>query len=411
MFARSILPPGTIIAGTFKIKRQIGLGGMGVVYLAEHQALRRLFALKILSTEFVNEQNWLRFKAEAQILAALNHNIFVKVYDLGIHDKSLPFYSMDYIEGKSLEELLVKQGSLELAQALNIFLQVLDGLAYAHRNGIIHRDIKPGNIMVSTINGATSVRVLDFGISKLIGSDSRDIQSLTAMGEIFGSPSYMSPEQCSGAAVDPRSDIYSIGCTLFEVLTGFVPYQGETALETVIMHQDQDLPSLSEVAPDKQFPISIELVLAKCLAKKPADRYQSAKELAIDLTRVKEGKEVQNYSGQLAKAASAPQKKRQPLAMALLSILLLTICALVLLLRFNQVAPSKKTAAPLSTETVVALQKKDADLLNVMAAKQSQEQNAAKKKLTESSKFMESSMEQASEDYEYSDRSLDFDNQ
>lgn len=412
MFARSILPPGTVIADTFKIKRQIGLGGMGVVYLAEHLALRRKVALKILSTEFVNEQNWLRFKAEAQILAGLNHSIFVKVYDLGIHDKSLPFYSMDYIEGKSLEEMLVERSSIELPQALDIFIQVLDGLAYAHRNGVIHRDLKPGNIMISTTNGALAVRVLDFGISKLIGSDSHDIQSLTAMGEIFGSPSYMSPEQCSGSAVDARSDIYSIGCTLFEVLTGFVPYQGETALETVIMHQDQDLPSLSEVAPDKQFPISIELVLAKCLAKNPGDRYQSAKELAIDLTRVKEGKNVQNYSSQAAKTAIAPKTSNKPLAVALLSAFLLIGCAFaLLLLRSNQALTTSKASAIRSNETGEATQHKDADLLNVMAAKQSQEHSAAKTTLRESSKFMESSMEQASEDYEYSDRTLDFDNQ
>lgn len=411
MFERSILPPGTVIADTFKIKTQIGLGGMGVVYLAEHLALHRKFALKILSTEFVNEQNWLRFKAEAKILAGLNHNIFVKVYDLGIHDKSLPFYSMDYIEGKSLEEMLVERSSIELSKALDIFLQVLDGLAYAHRNGVIHRDIKPGNIMVSTINGATAVRVLDFGISKLIGSDSRDIQSLTAMGEIFGSPSYMSPEQCSGSAVDARSDIYSIGCTLFEVLTGFVPYQGETALETVIMHQEHDLPSLSEVAPEKQFPISIELVLAKCLAKKPADRYQSAKELAIDLTRVKEGKDVQNYAGQIAVIAKAPKTSNKSLAVALLSAFLLLVCVFVLLLRSNQALTSSKIIAIRSNETAEGPQHKDADLLNVMAAKQNQEQSAAKNTLIESSKFMESSMEQASEDYEYSDRTLDFDNQ
>lgn len=411
MFERSILPPGTVIADTFKIKTQIGLGGMGVVYLAEHLALRRKFALKILSTEFVNEQNWLRFKAEAKILAGLNHSIFVKVYDLGIHDKSLPFYSMDYIEGKSLEEMLLERSSIELPQALEIFLQVLDGLAYAHRNGVIHRDIKPGNIMVSTINGATAVRVLDFGISKLIGSDSRDIQSLTAMGEIFGSPSYMSPEQCSGSAVDARSDIYSIGCTLFEVLTGFVPYQGETALETVIMHQEHDLPTLSEVAPDKRFPVSIELVLAKCLAKKPGDRYQSAKELAIDLNRVKEGKDVQNYSSQIAVIAKAPKTSNKILAVALLSAFLLLVCAFVLLLRSNQVVTTSKTSVVKSNETAEATQGKDADLLNVMAAKQNQEHSAAKNILIESSIFMESSMEQASEDYEYSDRTLDFDNQ
>ncbi|MBA4074026.1 MAG: hypothetical protein C0508_03230 [Cyanobacteria bacterium PR.023] len=177
------------------------------------------------------------------------------------------------------------------------------------------------------------------------------------------------------------------------------------------MHQEHDLPTLSEVAPDKRFPVSIELVLAKCLAKKPGDRYQSAKELAIDLNRVKEGKDVQNYSSQIAVIAKAPKTSNKILAVALLSAFLLLVCAFVLLLRSNQVVTTSKTSVVKSNEKAEATQGKDADLLNVMAAKQNQEHSAAKNILIESSKFMESSMEQASEDYEYSDRTLDFDNQ
>lgn len=306
-----IFKPESIVGGAFKIVSMIGMGGMGVVYLAEHTALNRQFALKVLSPNLVNEQNWLRFQSEAKTIASLNHPIFVKVYDLGIHAKTVPFYSMDYLDGNSLEEILAARGALQLGPALETFLEVLDGLAYAHRNNIVHRDIKPGNIMLCTTNGITSVKVLDFGISKFIGSDSGKMQQLTSAGEIFGSPFYMSPEQCAGGTVDARSDIYSIGCTLFETLTGYVPYEANTAIETVLMHQEQTPPLISDVLPDAQYPPSLDLVLGKCLAKLPQERYQSAKELAIDLTRIKEGKDLTAYSYAFSKEKSARTRNEE----------------------------------------------------------------------------------------------------
>ncbi|CAN5523658.1 hypothetical protein BH11CYA1_BH11CYA1_03570 [soil metagenome] len=303
----SELAPGTIVGGVFRVESTIGLGGMGVVYIAQHIALGRHFALKVLRPEFVNEQLWLRFQAEAKTLAALNHVTFVNVYDLGIHEKSLPFYSMDLVEGRNLEQILSEFGPCELNRALEIFIKVLDGLAYAHRNGIIHRDIKPANIMLIQGPGrkAPEVKILDFGISKLVGGHSRELQNLTSSGEVFGSPYYMSPEQCMGTAVDARSDIYSIGCSLFEVLTGYVPFEGDNSVEIIDMHEDAQPPTLADVMPDNDFPPSIELVIAKCLAKLPKDRYQSAKQLAIDLTRILEGKDISLYTAASTKADDA----------------------------------------------------------------------------------------------------------
>ncbi len=302
--SQEILDTDTIIGGTFKIRSLLGVGGMGNVYLAEHTALRHFFALKVLAPGLVNEQNWLRFQAEAKTLAALNHSTFVKVYDLGIHKQLVPFYTMDYLTGSSLEEILVANGPIPLEQALDIFLEVLDGLAYANRNGIIHRDIKPANIMLCTVDGASTVKVLDFGISKLIGRETINSQSLTTDGEIFGSPYYMSPEQCSGKAVDNRSDIYSVGCALFESLTTFVPFDGKTSIEIALKHQEDEPPFLADLMPDSSFPASLDLVIGKCLEKLPNERYQSAKELAIDLTRIKEGKNLLAYS-----PAFAPRHK------------------------------------------------------------------------------------------------------
>lgn len=285
----------TIVGGTFKIVSPIGEGGMSAVYLAEHLGLHRNFALKILSPDLINEQGWLRFQSEAQTLAALNHPTFVKVYDLGIHNGTTPFYAMDYLRGYSLEELIAGDGPIPLAEMLSIFLEILDGLAYAHRNGIVHRDLKPANIMICTVNGTKTVKVLDFGISKLVGAAASTMQQLTSVGDVFGSPFYMSPEQSRGSAVDARSDIYSLGCSMFEALSGFVPYDGENALDTILLHQDAEIPSIFDLVGSSDLPPSIDIVLTKCLAKRPEERYQSAKELALDLTRISEGKDIQDY--------------------------------------------------------------------------------------------------------------------
>ncbi|MFA6211497.1 MAG: serine/threonine-protein kinase [Candidatus Obscuribacterales bacterium] len=291
----AILAPGTIIGGVFEVASVVGSGGMGVVYEVEHKSLGKRFALKVLSPELVNEKNWQRFKAEAKILGSLNNATFVKVYDLGIHDGALPYYSMDYLKGRSIEEKLIDDGPLPLNLALDIFIHVLDGLAYAHRHGIVHRDLKPGNIMLCRENGQPVVKVLDFGISKLLDSIDTKAQNVTMVGDIFGSPYYMSPEQVSAGNVDSRSDIYMIGCTLFETLTSFVPFEGDSIFDTMLMHQETKPPLISDVAPELNFSHSIVLVVAKCLAKLPEERYQSAKELSLDLERIREGKDLLNY--------------------------------------------------------------------------------------------------------------------
>jgi serine/threonine protein kinase len=330
---------GTIIGGTFKIQSIIGSGGMGVVYAAEHTGLRRAFALKILSPELVNEQTWKRFQAEAKTLGALHHSTLVNVYDLGIHDHSLPYYSMELLEGRTLEQILIDDGPLYLDEAIEIFLQVLEGLAYAHRNDIIHRDLKPGNIMICNVNGENMVKILDFGISKFLQLG-RQNQSLTMAGETFGSPFYMSPEQSIGGDVDARSDIYSIGCSLFEALTAYVPFDGESQMEILMMHEQDQPPLLAEVDPKTKFPDSIEYVVAKCLEKHPDDRYQSAKELAIDLKRIKENKYARSFfdgkkpfkllqqrRNEIGKKEAHPANSRRS---SLVSISLLTLATIII---------------------------------------------------------------------------------
>lgn len=357
----SELAAGAVIGGTFRILQRIGEGGMGVVYLAQHQGLGRQYALKVLSPEAVNEQNWLRFQSEAKILARLNHPTLVQVYDLGLHQKSVPFYSMDYLEGSTLEELLAKKGSLPLDFTLEVFLTLLDGLSYAHLNNIIHRDIKPANIFICASserasNNKIEVKILDFGISKLVGADSQ-AQHLTAIGEVFGSPFYMSPEQCRGDKVDLRSDIYSVGCSLFESLTGFVPFEGKTSLDISLMHEEAEPPLLADVVSESlalDLPGSIDNVIARCLAKSPSDRYQSATELALDLMRVRDGKDVAPPIVARSEKDVAKRSNFLPILLGLSTLVVLLGCSglyIYLDSRYKafqpqHVAPSQAKTAP-----------------------------------------------------------------
>ncbi|MBP9094250.1 protein kinase [bacterium] len=317
--------PGTVVGGVFKIDAVIGEGGMGIVYLAQHLSLNRQYALKVLSPSIVSEQSWLRFKAEAKTLSVLNHPGLVKVYDLGIHENTVPYYSMDYLEGETLEDLLVRKGPQKLEFTISIFLAVLDALAYAHRNNVVHRDIKPANIFICRNQ---EIKILDFGISKLVGDKhSQRNQELTAIGEVFGSPYYMSPEQCRGEQIDFRSDIYSAGCTLFEAVTGYVPFESANSLEIAMLHEEGDIPLLSDVC-DIAFPSSLNVVFAKCLAKLPQDRYQSAKEMAIDLTRIKEGKSLDAYAG-AARRISFDSSDGKPPFMSRPAVAVASVCLLL----------------------------------------------------------------------------------
>ena len=294
------LREGSIIGGNYQVIEKIGQGGMGLVLRVAHKNIGTHYALKVLSPELISNETWLRFQSEARIMGALSHPTFVKVYDLGLHNNVLPFYSMDLLQGVSLESEIIERGFLSLHDTITIFMQVLEGLAYAHGHGVIHRDLKPSNIMLccrdGVVNGAQlQVKILDFGIAKSGNKQSYDSQALTRVGDIFGSPCYMSPEQAMGEKVDARSDIYSIGCSIFETLTGYVPFDGGSSGEICQMHLSDEPPSLSEMMVDPSFPPSIELVVRKCLAKRPSDRYQTVRELALDLQRIRDGKDVFSY--------------------------------------------------------------------------------------------------------------------
>jgi serine/threonine protein kinase len=310
------LAEGAIIARAYQIVKLIGRGGMGEVYLAKHLTLGKPCALKVIPPGKVDEMGWQRFQAEARLLAKLEHLNLVHVVDLGIHEGCLPFYAMDFIDGLTLADMLAQNGPLSVKLATEIFMQVCDGVDFAHRNGIIHRDLKPANIMIVRSQSQAqpkaqaekiTVKILDFGLAKLTQHD-RSKQSLTAVGEIFGSPFYMSPEQCSGGKIDNRSDIYSVGCALFESLTERPPFYGNQAAAIMNGHQFGDPPMLASVVGTNVFPDGLEVVVAKLLRKNPAERYQTMAELKGDLERVARGENVQPYY--VSRAKGTAQKNR-----------------------------------------------------------------------------------------------------
>ncbi|MDP3506404.1 MAG: protein kinase [Candidatus Melainabacteria bacterium] len=299
------LKPGDIVGDNYVIIELLGVGGMGYVYKVRHLILEKIYAMKTISSEQVSEMAWRRLQVEAQAIARINHPNIVGIHNLGIHQGTqqgsqpgseqvkIPFYVMDYLKGKNLAEILKRKKRLTLEESLPIFIETCNGLGYAHKKGIVHRDIKPGNIVIldeMDISGAR-VKLVDFGIAKLAGTIDPDNQKLTTIGEVFGSPLYMSPEQCEGNRIDARSDIYSLGCTFFETLTGEVPFHGENQVATMLMHSQAEPRTLAEVS-GLDFPESIEHLVATMLEKAPMNRYPNLERIGDDLEKIQRGEEI-----------------------------------------------------------------------------------------------------------------------
>ncbi|MBK7745798.1 MAG: serine/threonine protein kinase [Candidatus Obscuribacter sp.] len=284
--------PEIIVGKTYRIKGLLGKGGMGNVYLAEHLIIGKQYALKMLAPEQITQDNWNRFHSEGKAIALLDHPHIVKIHNMGVDETGYPYYVMDLIKGESLLDKLRQKTPLSLADLLTVFTQIASALDYSHKKGIIHRDIKPSNIMVlDNASGAIDTRLVDFGIAKLLQFSGADRQRLTATGEIFGTPYYMSPEQCIGARLDQRSDIYSFGCTLFEALCGRPPFKGSSATETVMMHLNQAPPTLAQ-ASGIDYGQDMEALVAKLLQKDRDNRYGSMQQVLHDLERIQLNKPV-----------------------------------------------------------------------------------------------------------------------
>ena len=299
------ITPGDDFAGRYRLLRKLGSGGMADVWLAEDRELGRRVAIKILHERYANDEQFVeRFRREATHAAGLSHQNIVSIYDRGSINGSY-FIVMEYVEGRTLKELLVQRGTCPVPVAISYARQILAALRFAHRNGIIHRDIKPHNVIV---DHEGRIKVADFGIARA-GTTSQ----MTEAGSIIGTAQYLSPEQARGAPVDESSDLYSTGIVLYELVTGKVPFTGETAVEIAMKHLSHVPETPSSIR--HEIPHDLDLVILRALAKDPADRYRSAAEMDRDLELVARGdavgKETADAATMVLSGASEPTAMTQ----------------------------------------------------------------------------------------------------
>ena len=280
------LGPGDTLADKYLIEGMLGKGGMAIVWRARHSLMDRPVAIKMMLPEVLEEADSLqRFEREMKAASSLKHPNIVTIYDYGHTPEGLPYLVMDLLNGRSLDVILEEQGRLDPKRVVHIMTQMCDALAVAHSAKMIHRDIKPSNVMLeNTVLQTDFVQLVDFGIAKLVDATSKSMK-LTKTGEIFGSILYMSPEQCMGKPLDSRSDIYALGCVLYELLTGECPFQGSSVYQTLSNHVNGDPPSLAAQCLSADIPNAeqFEAVFRKAVEKLPSERYQSTLDMKKDL--------------------------------------------------------------------------------------------------------------------------------
>lgn len=299
----------SLFAERYEILEELGKGGMGEVYWAIDKTLNEEIAIKVLKPEIAADKRMIeRFKNELKLARKIAHRNVCKMYDLNEFEE-IPYITMEYVEGENLKSLIQRKGKLSINEAIDIVRQVSEGLAEAHDLGIVHRDLKPQNIMIDKKNMA---KIMDFGISR-----STETPGITQTGMIIGTPDYISPEQAEGQRVDQRSDLYSVGVIIFEMTTGRLPFEGESALSIVIKHKTETPPSPSEI--NREISGDLNRVILKCLEKDPKKRFHTARELLAGLTKLEqktssvEGPEIPSESqGKVNSIAVLPFKDMSP---------------------------------------------------------------------------------------------------
>jgi len=302
---------------------------MGAVYEVEHQLLKQKYALKILSPDRIPDRVIVeRFRQEAKAVSSLDHPNLLRIFEFGISTQGQPFFVTDLFEGVPLSKLIKDstwQEKLSSAQIIRIMLQAADALAHAHQRSVIHRDIKPSNILVGGEKDDPEVKIIDFGIAKqdVTGEDGRP--TLTATGEIIGTPQYMSPEQCQGFKLDERSDIYSLGVLLYEMLAGTPPFESKNSIQILFQHLNDQPPAIQSTDATRR---SLEAVALKCLAKDRDYRYQSMDDIAADLKVVASGGNIKIKRGKKKATSSFAQRLRVYASLSAVAIILAVVAAL-----------------------------------------------------------------------------------
>jgi eukaryotic-like serine/threonine-protein kinase len=277
---------GQVLDGRYKIEKVLGEGGMGIVYKAVHTSLGKPLAIKVLRPEVSkNEEIVMRFKQEAQSASQIGNPHIIDISDFGTLADGSTYFAMEFLGGRSLTAALTET-RFTTERTIHVIKQLANALGAAHEIGIVHRDMKPDNVqLLDRGSHKDFVKVLDFGIAKVGGSTSK----LTQAGQVFGTPHYMSPEQCAGTNVDHRTDIYAVGVILYELATGSVPFDADNLMGILTKHLYETPIAPHELAPPVDVPPALEAVILKCLQKKPEHRYQSMAELASDLSAIEQG--------------------------------------------------------------------------------------------------------------------------
>ncbi|HEY6476552.1 MAG TPA: serine/threonine-protein kinase, partial [Polyangia bacterium] len=278
---------GRVIDGRYRVVARLGAGGMGVVYRVEHLHLGKTAAMKVLAPEGAARPEMVRrFRNEAQAVSSLDHPNIVQTFDFGQADGAL-YLVMEYINGEDLSALIRREGPWTFARAARLFVQVCSGLVDAHEMGIVHRDLKPENLMVvRRRDGAEHVKVLDFGLAKLRErATDPAAAALSSGGQVIGTPYYMAPEQVRGEPLDARADLYSVGATLYRVLTGVPPFDAPSPMSVLAKHLTDEVIPPRTRAPDRALPPEADRIVLRAMAKAPADRNSSALEMREDLER------------------------------------------------------------------------------------------------------------------------------
>lgn len=342
--------PGQIIDGRYRVIGMLGEGAMGVVFRASHTQMERQVAIKLLKSALLTDPDKVnRFVREARTVSRLKHRNIVNVYSVGTTDDGQPYLAMEYLQGNQLSDLISEHGFLQPSESLPIFIQVCEGLAHAHKHEIVHRDIKPSNIMVVVENGLQTPKIVDFGIARSIAPD---VQALTQTGLMMGSAFYMSPDQCLGGAPDVRSDVYSLGCTLYETLTGRPPLQGENVLETLSKQVSEEPLPLGDANPDLGPCVGLQTVLTCMMQKDPSSRYQSMETLKQDLQRVLSG-EAPSHVQESPSITIAPKTSERGTT-AGFAIAAIAVCVLALCFYLLAKEPQGRLGAKMDTVALTA---------------------------------------------------------